>query len=138
MIFSFFSKAGMVERMLKTAPYLSVALAITALGYFGWSYLENMKASVKATNEQVSELKIQNESILQANIAIAEDMKGVKVLSETYNQKIIEIRTNTHTIANTVSKPEFKALVQEDPTKAQAVLNDTFDKFFNDINEGSK
>lgn len=138
MIFPFFSTVGVASRLAKFVPHLLIIAAFIAMGYFGWNYLDNMKATVVATKDEIIQLKSQNDEIRQANIAIAEDMKGVKTLTENFNQKVITIRTNTHTITNTVSSPEFTTLVQVDPIKAQLELNDTFNSYFNEINSVTK
>lgn len=137
-MFSFFSKAGVVERLLKTAPYISIALVITSIGYFGWMYLITLRESAKATKDQVVELQKQNLAILDVNKEISATMKGVKDLTENYQNKVITIRSNTHTITNTIKSPEFKESSLLEPSKAQETLNESFNQVFQSINEESK
>ena len=130
-MFSTITKVEMVRKLLKTAPYLTIASALVAAGYFGYTYLENMRLEVAA-------LKTQNTQIIKANQSITDTMAGVKQLSENYNQKVIEIRTNTHTITNKVTSKEFQEKVISDTPEAEKELNQTINGMFDTINGETK
>lgn len=125
------TKVAIVRKLLKTAPYLTAATALVAAGYFAFSYLQSMR-------EEVAALKVQNTQIIKANESITETMAGVKKLSETYNEKVIEIRTNTHTITNKVTSKEFQAKVINATPEAEKELNATINGVFDTINGETK
>jgi ABC-type phosphate transport system substrate-binding protein len=130
-MFSTLTKVKVVHGLLKTAPYLTIASVLVAAGYFAFTYLQTMK-------NEVSALKEQNTQIIKANESITETMAGVKKLSETYNEKVIEIRTNTHTITNKVTSKEFQAKVMNDTPEAEKELNATINGMFESINGETK
>lgn len=130
-MFSTITKVKVVQRLLKTAPYLTIASALVAAGYFGYTYLTTMKAEVAA-------LKVQNQQIIKANESIVDTMVGVKKLSESYQEKVIEIRTNTHTITNKVISKEFKEKVMTSTPEAEKELNNTINGVFAAINGETK
>ena len=130
-MFSTITKVKVVQRLLKTAPYLTIASALVAAGYFGYTYLTTMKAEVAA-------LKVQNQQIIKANESIVDTMVGVKKLSESYQEKVIEIRTNTHTITNKVISKEFKEKVITSTPEAEKELNNTINGVFAAINGETK
>lgn len=130
-MFDKIQQVAIVRKLLKTAPYLTVATALVAAGYMGFTYLQTMRAEVAA-------LKVQNTQIIKANEAISETMVGVKKLSETYNEKVIEIRTNTHTVTNKITSKEFQAKVITDTPEAEKELNATINGMFDTINGETK
>jgi ABC-type phosphate transport system substrate-binding protein len=130
-MFDKIQQVAIVRKLLKTAPYLTVATALVAAGYFGFTYLQTMRA-------EVASLKVQNTQIIKANEAISETMIGVKKLSETYNEKVIEIRTNTHTITNKITSKEFQEKVVTDTPEAEKELNQTINGMFESINGETK
>jgi hypothetical protein len=130
-MFSTITKVKVVRGLLKTAPYLTIAMALVAAGTFAVTYLKTMKEEVKA-------LKVQNTQIIKANQSITDTMVGVKKLTENYQEKVIEIRTNTHTITNKVTSKEFKEKVITSTPKAEKELNDTINGVFAEINGETK
>jgi hypothetical protein len=130
-MFSTITKVKVVRGLLKTAPYLTIAMALVAAGTFAVTYLKTMK-------EEVEALKVQNTQIIKANESITDTMVGVKKLTENYQEKVIEIRTNTHTITNKVTSKEFKEKVITSTPKAEKELNDTINGVFAEINGETK
>jgi len=130
-MFSTINKVKVVRGLLKTAPYLTIASALVAAGYFAFTYLETMKAEVSA-------LKVQNTQIIKANQSITETMSGVKQLTETYQQKVVEIRTNTHTVTNKITSKEYKEKLVNDMPEAEKELNASINGMFDTINGETK
>jgi hypothetical protein len=107
--------------------YLILLSLLYGCGYYAVTYLKNIR-------EEVSELKTQNSSIVKANESISNDMKGVKTLTENYQQKIIEIRTNTHTITQVTASPQFHDDALHNTDQAATELNAVINNLFVEIN----
>ena len=109
-------------------------IIIVALAYFGYSYLQAMQATVEATKQQSVLLQEQLVEIKAANKAIAEDMKGVKELTDTFNTQLTHIRSNQNQLTNVVRSQKFKGDVANNVPAAQESLNQSFNKMFSNIN----
>ncbi len=127
--------SGVVGPFLKKfLPWFLGIGAIVGVLYFGYHYLENMKSEVEATKADLVAVKAQNEQIKAANAAIAEDMKGVKELTDSFNTQLTTIRANSSVLTNVVSSPKFKTTVSTDVKASQEQLNKSFNDYFTKLN----
>lgn len=133
-IFTMFSQSSIYPKLLKMLPTLIIIAVLGGLAYFGFSYMQGMRATLEATKEQSDLLKSQLTEIKAANQAIAEDMKGVKELSDQFNTQLTTIRSNQNALRNVVTSPTFKASVTTNVPAAQDNLNQSFNKMFTNIN----
>jgi hypothetical protein len=133
-LFAAFSQTNFFAKFSKMLPTLIVVGVIGGVTYFGYTYLETMKATVEATKKQTEVQQEQLEEIKKANAAIAEDMKGVKELTDKFNSQLGAIRSNQNTLTNAVTSQKFKGDVTANVPAAQESLNQSFNKLFKDIN----
>lgn len=133
-MFTLFAGSTIKEVLKKIFPWLVGVGMIAGALYFGYEYIATMKAQVTATQEALTAVKEQNEQIKAANVAIVADMKGVKELTETFNARLLTIRTNSNVLTNTVSSTKFKTTATTDVKASQAQLNQSFNDYFTKMN----
>lgn len=132
-MFTLFS-GGLVAILKRLAPwFIGVGIIVGTL-YFGYEYIATMKAQVTATQAALKAVQEQNDQIKVANAAIVADMKGVKELTDTFNTRLLAIRSNANVLSNAVSSPKFKATVTTDVKASQVQLNQTFNDYFDKLN----
>ncbi len=116
-------------------PKLALAGVMTASGHYVKTYFDAIHAQIDSTKEHIVELKKQNDYIQQANEAMVEDMRGIKLLTEKYQSRVQSIRSESKVLQKNFESEKFTKLIQEDAPKAEQKFNSDFNQYLNNLNE---
>lgn len=130
--------AGWALKFAKHFPKLALFSALSAISYFGYSYLETAKQKNQLILEQVQQLSTQNKALADANQAITQDMQVIKQGMEQYSRTLADIRKATQSLDREFKSEKFRELLKKDLPKAEKEFNQFFNEYFQDIEKDTR
>jgi hypothetical protein len=114
-------------------------LGAIVAGFFGvrW-YLSYEQNKIDTLTKQIEAQQI---AINQANAAQAlmkSDLANLKILTDSYNKQIAEIRMNSNKVSTTFNSQQYQNLVKSKPTEAESQINTNINQLFQDVNDASR
>ena len=111
----------------------AAVLVIAALLYFNWSQ-ESISDLNKRVARQEETLAIQQNTIKQ----LTDRMKVVEQASRDFDKAVMDIRSQTASLAKTFTKKELLQKSVSDPTDTEQQINDLTNKLFIDLENITK
>lgn len=133
-----FKKFFSMFDIAKVVRYLVVSLIVFGGVYYLYTKLELQAKQIAVLTEYVETVKKQNEMIVAANQAITADMKVIKEGIETFNSNITSIKESTSRLSKQLQDPNFRKMLKEEISKAQAEYNRMFNDYLKSINDDTK
>jgi regulator of replication initiation timing len=134
-IFTKIKLAKFGTSLAKQFPKLAIVLAIVGLLYYTYGFMENQRQQLVALRETVIELRDQNKSIIEANVAISMDMVEIKQGIEDFDTTVIAINTKTKTLEKQFKDQKYKELLKTNLPKAEIKFNNFFNEYLMGIND---
>jgi len=130
-----FMRGAKFANILKLLPIIFMVL--TVLGGYFWikNTIKHQKETIDDLNSQIIILQKDNQDIKDANGRLADEMKNVKDLTETYNKRVITIEKNSKTLSNAYNSKSFKELSKKDIPAAEQQFNNMFNDYLKGIQD---
>lgn len=132
------SPIGAFFTSIKLYVTLFVIGAIVAAVFGIHWYLGYEQSKIDALTKQVEAQQIAITQAQQAQTLMKSDLATLKVLTDSYNKQIADIRMNSNKVSTKFNSTDYQNLVKTKPTQAESQINTDVNQLFQDVNDASR